>query len=173
MPRLEFARLCENAKVKFASLWRKWPRFDPREKSRPGQLAGLRHYVFWPTFALGLLSVACGPPPPGDVPSPPSDVLSGRLWVTTDDDAPRGDFRIFLADGTLVSDSCFETYRLSRWSREAEDRIRWEEDGRPINAQILALSENTLRIRLALSSGPEEHSYAAAQVPFVCPDMPR
>ena len=81
--------------------------------------------------------------------------------------------RIFLADGTLVSDSCWETYRLSRWSREAEDSIRWEEDGQAIHAQIVALSEDELRLRLALVSGSEHKRYEAAQAPFVCPDMPR
>lgn len=81
--------------------------------------------------------------------------------------------RIFLADGILVSDSCWETYRLSRWSREAQDRIRWEEDGQPIQARILSLSEDELRLQLALVSGSEEKRYKAAQVPFVCPDMPR
>ncbi|MCB9385967.1 MAG: hypothetical protein H6509_15260 [Bryobacterales bacterium] len=81
--------------------------------------------------------------------------------------------RIFLADGTLVMDSCWETYRLSTWERDGEERIRWEEDGQPIGAKILTLNETELRLELALVSSIVEKRYRAAEVPFVCPDMPR
>jgi hypothetical protein len=29
--------------------------------------------------------------------------------------------QVYLSDGTLISDSCFETYRLSSWRLEGEN----------------------------------------------------
>ena len=122
--------------------------------------------------AVFALFGCASPPTPAPEPPPP-DLLSGRVWVSADEGTPIGEMRIFLADGTLVMDSCWETYRLSTWERDGEERIRWEEDGQPIGAKILTLNETELRLELALVSSIVEKRYRAAEVPFVCPDMPR
>jgi len=57
------------------------------------------------------------------------DRLVGKVWVATDPSAAPGTIRIFLADGTLVMDSCGETYRLSEWKRIDDRHVEWTEDG--------------------------------------------
>ena len=42
---------------------------------------------------------------------------------------------IFLPDRTLMQDSCFETFRLSKWGA-AGNLIRWQEDTLPVEAEI-------------------------------------
>jgi hypothetical protein len=108
--------------------------------------------------------------PASDVPPP----LVNRVWTQSpaEQELP-GVMRIFLADGTLVQDSCWETHRLSRWRAEPGGRISWTEDGRTIGAEIVAISEHALVLRLQLAGGTEEQRYVAAAVPYVCPDVPR
>ncbi len=81
--------------------------------------------------------------------------------------------QIFLDTGVLVSDSCWETYRLSNWRREGENKLVWEEDGMAIEAEIVSLSDSELKLRLALVSETVDQTYQAARSPYVCPDMPR
>ena len=78
---------------------------------------------------------------------------------------------IFLADGTLVSDSCWETYRLSTWHQVSDTEISWEEDGMTISADIASLSADELVLNLKLVGGAEEQRFAPASVPYLCPDM--
>src|SRR5690606_3675735 len=47
--------------------------------------------------------------------SPTRRDLTNRVWVKEDDGGLPGVMRIFLSDGTLVQDSCWETHRLSEW----------------------------------------------------------
>lgn len=84
-----------------------------------------------------------------------------------------GVMRIFLSDGTLVMDSCWETYRLAKWQMESDSTVRWNEDGMDIRAAILAVTEDNLVLRLDLVQGSEEQHYKAALVPYVCPEMQR
>jgi hypothetical protein len=95
-----------------------------------------------------------------------------RVWVRSDTSELPGQMRIFLSDGALLMDSCWEVYRLSRWRREAGD-IVWTEDGREIRAEVLEASDERLRLRLQLTDGPREEAYRRAEVPFVCPEMAR
>jgi hypothetical protein len=81
--------------------------------------------------------------------------------------------RIFLSDGTLVQDSCWETHRLSEWKMSSPTAVTWNEDGIDITADILSVSADKLVLSLQLGSGTVEESYAAADVPFVCPDIPK
>jgi hypothetical protein len=81
--------------------------------------------------------------------------------------------RVFLADGTLIDDSCWETYRLSEWTMESDSTLRWQEDASEIRADILTLNEEALTLRLRLTSGTEEQRFVPATMPYVCPDMPR
>ena len=94
----------------------------------------------------------------------------GRIWVSTTPGHSRGTVMIFLPDRTLLMDSCFETYRVSKWGAEG-DRIRWIEDSIPIEATISLPNENELRLQLA--GQDRVQSFVVATVPTVCPDMPR
>lgn len=77
---------------------------------------------------------------------------------------------VFLPDRTLLMDSCFETYRLSQWG-VADDKIRWIEDTIPIEAEVVTPSKDELILRIA--GLDREQRYIAANVPYVCPDMPK
>jgi hypothetical protein len=91
---------------------------------------------------------------------------------TTSPDLP-GVMRIFLADGTLVMDSCWETYRLARWRMPTASELVWEEDGQEIRAEVESRGEE-LVLRLHLVDGTiKEERYRPASVPYVCPDMKR
>jgi len=101
-------------------------------------------------------------------------LLLNRVWVKQGDDgAVPGTMHIFLADGTMVSDSCWETYRLSKWQQLSETEISWDEDGTVISAAIASLTPEELVLNLHLAGGDEEQRFAPADVPYVCPDMPR
>ena len=98
--------------------------------------------------------------------------LLNKVWVRADSDASLpGPMQIFLGDGTLVSDSCWETYRLSKWQQVSDSAISWDEDGMTINADIASISDTELVLNLKLGSEVQEQRYTTATVPYVCPDM--
>jgi hypothetical protein len=98
--------------------------------------------------------------------------LLNKVWIRADTDAAQpGPMQIFLGDGTLVSDSCWETYRLSRWQQVSDSAISWDEDGMTINADITSLSATELVLSLKLGSDIQEQRFVTAEVPYVCPDM--
>ncbi|WDR03802.1 hypothetical protein PSQ19_07095 [Devosia algicola] len=100
--------------------------------------------------------------------------LLNRVWVRTDTgDGLPGVMQIFLADGTLVSDSCWETYRLSTWQQLSKTAISWDEDGVTINADIAELSDRELVLKLTLGSDIQEQHFTAASTPYLCPDIPK
>ena len=99
--------------------------------------------------------------------------LLNKVWVQQGESASPGTMQIFLADGTLVSDSCWETYRLSKWQQVSDTSISWEEDGMTINADISSLTADELVLSLKLGSEVVEQRFSPAVVPTVCPDMPR
>jgi len=138
------------------------------------------------TAVLGSMLAACdaAAPPPvaqtrGSAATVQPDALQpedrsrlpfvGKVWISTMPGSARGSLLIFLPDGTLVMDSCFEPYRLSRWGM-AGDHVRWLEDTIPIEAEVSVRFNNSLRLRI---SGQQERVYVAASVPYTCPDMPR
>jgi hypothetical protein len=98
--------------------------------------------------------------------------LLNKVWVRADatDDLP-GPMQIFLGDGTLVTDSCWETYRLSKWQQVSDTAISWDEDGMTINADITELTESALVLSLKLGSDVQEQRFVTGTVPYVCPDM--
>jgi len=98
--------------------------------------------------------------------------LTDRVWTKTDGDLP-GVMRIFLSDGTFVQDSCWETHRLSKWQLTSDTSLSWDEDGMEIAADIVSLTDAELVLNLKLGSSVQEEKYAAATVPFLCPDMPK
>lgn len=99
--------------------------------------------------------------------------LTNRTWLRTDPGSAPGSVQLFLDDGTLLTDSCFETYRLSHWHPEGERGLAWQEDGIDIAATIERVSAVELVLRLALRGGDEVQHFRDATVPYVCPDMPR
>lgn len=112
-------------------------------------------------------------PPPATVSAPeaqPDPAFVGRVWVSTTPGSARGSIIVFLPDRTLLMDSCFETFRLSKWG-VAGDKIRWLEDTIPIEAAVSVRGKDELRLQIV--GQDREQSYVAASVPYVCPDMPR
>ncbi|MBD8064225.1 hypothetical protein IC608_01880 [Devosia sp. PTR5] len=102
------------------------------------------------------------------------DLLVNKVWVRTDDSSGMpGSMQIFLPDGTLVTDSCWETYRLSRWEQVSDTAISWDEDGITINADIASLTDSELVLSLKLGSEVQEQHFAPATVPYLCPDIPK
>ncbi|HEV7345710.1 MAG TPA: hypothetical protein VGN60_08795 [Devosia sp.] len=98
--------------------------------------------------------------------------LLNKVWVRADaDENLPGPMQIFLGDGTLVSDSCWETYRLSKWQQVSDSAISWDEDGMTINADIASVSATELVLNLKLGSEVQEQRFVTATVPYVCPDM--
>lgn len=101
-----------------------------------------------------------------------SNPLLNKVWVRADaDDSLPGPMQIFLGDGTLVTDSCWETYRLSKWQQVSDSAISWDEDGMTINADIAELTETGLVLSLKLGSEVQEQRFVTATVPYICPDM--
>ena len=94
----------------------------------------------------------------------------GKAWLSTDSSAANGTIRVFLPDGTLLMDSCGETYRLARWTSIGDTQIAWEEDGAPIEADVTQAAADVLELRLHLRSEVKVERYRLAQVPYVCPD---
>jgi hypothetical protein len=128
---------------------------------------------------FGLCACEDGPVPllfedrTGAAPSGALEELVNRVWTQPDSADLPGVMRIFLADGTLVQDSCWETHRLSLWRMELGGALVWDEDGATIKADVVSLSEDELVLRLHLVGGAEEQRYVAAPVPYVCPDVRR
>ena len=98
--------------------------------------------------------------------------LVDRVWTRAGGDLP-GVMRIFLSDGTLVQDSCWETHRLSSWELTSDTALKWNEDGMDIAADIVSLTDAELVLSLKLGGSAVEEKYVTATVPFVCPDMPK
>ena len=98
--------------------------------------------------------------------------LVDRVWTKADGDLP-GVMRIFLSDGTLVQDSCWETHRLSQWQLTSDTALSWNEDGMEIAADIVSLSDAELVLSLKLGGGAVEETYIGATTPFLCPDLPK
>ena len=98
--------------------------------------------------------------------------LLNKVWIRADADAAQpGPMQIFLGDGTLVSDSCWETYRLSKWQQVSDSAISWDEDGMTINADIASVSATELVLNLKLGGEVQEQRFVTATTPSVCPDM--
>jgi hypothetical protein len=114
---------------------------------------------------------AATPPAPATA---PALSFADKIWVRSDSPDLPGVMRIFLSDGTLVMDSCWETYRLAKWRALPDNAVAWDEDGMEIQARVVEASETALVLRLALVGGETvEERYRKAEMPYVCPDMRR
>lgn len=96
-----------------------------------------------------------------------------RVWTRTDTTGLPGVMRIFLADGTLVMDSCWETYRLANWEAVSDSSVTWQEDTATIEATLVPSGEDELQMRLFLVSDTLVENYRSTEIPYVCPDMVR
>jgi hypothetical protein len=146
----------------------------------------MRNLARWTLVAALGFNAGCGQsqaPAPTPPPQPPAESSNaaelgqpadprfiGKIWISTTQGHARGSMLIFLPDRSLLMDSCFETYRISKWGAEG-DRIRWIEDRFPIEATLSMPNENELRLQVA--GQDRVQSYVTATVPYVCPDMPR
>jgi hypothetical protein len=99
--------------------------------------------------------------------------LTDRVWTKADDGGLPGVMKIFLSDGTLVQDSCWETHRLDKWELTSDTALKWNEDSIEISADIVSLSDAELVLNLKLVGGAQQETYVAATVPYLCPDMQR
>lgn len=99
--------------------------------------------------------------------------LTNRIWVKTGSDQLPGTIKIFLSDGTLVQDSCWETHRMSPWEMTSGTSVSWSEDGTEIRADIVTLTASELVLSLRLKGGAVEERYAPSPVPYLCPDQPK
>ena len=100
--------------------------------------------------------------------------LTNKVWVKAGDDAALpGVIKVFLSDGTLVQDSCWETHRLSPWQMTDAKSLTWSEDGMDIKADIVTLTADELVLSLKLKGGDVQEHYKPAPVPSACPDMPK
>ena len=103
-----------------------------------------------------------------------ADALVGRAWIETSPPSGLpGVMLIFLPGGTLLMDSCWETYALRKWTRTAPDAVAWDEDGARITATVVSVSASQLSLRIKAGKDSVEHRYSVAKVPYVCPDMKR
>ena len=109
----------------------------------------------------------------GEEASPLKRSFLNRVWVKEDKSGMPGVMRIFLSDGTLVQDSCWETHRLSEWKMTSETGVSWNEDGIDIAAEIVSVSADQLVLSLQLGGQAVEEHYTAADAPYVCPDLPK
>lgn len=106
-------------------------------------------------------------------PAARSESFTGKVWTATSAESPPGSIRVFLDSGALLQTSCFETYRLSNWRRINGSRIAWREDAAEIEAEIVATDSEHLTLKLQLGDAEEVETYRLAEIPSVCPDMPR
>lgn len=103
----------------------------------------------------------------------PSVTFTDRVWLRSDPGSAPGAMQAFLSSGTLLADSCFETYRLSSWRLDGDRELVWNEDGIDVRARIVSVDAGALVLRLELRGGDQEQHFSAATVPYVCPDLPR
>jgi hypothetical protein len=88
--------------------------------------------------------------------------LVNRIWQRAEADGAPGVIRIFLSDGTLVMDDCWETHHLSSWSCDRDGRLHWREDGKTIHARVKSLGLGRLVLLVDRRGGPVEEHYTAA-----------
>jgi hypothetical protein len=94
-----------------------------------------------------------------------------RVWQRMDTVDQPGLIRIFLSDGTLVTDSSWETHRLSSWTFGPDGGLAWNEDGKDIRARVKSLGLDRLVLAFDLKGGAVEEQYVAAPAPSAWPNL--
>lgn len=85
-----------------------------------------------------------------------------RVWSRASTATQPELMRIFLADGTLVSDSSWGPHQVAHWQQIGENKIRWDEEGSPILAEILKVSSSEMLMRVTRKAGTEDELYYSA-----------
>src|SRR5215469_3892088 len=118
---------------------------------------------------------AQSPLPQQAVAPTPSAQLIGRIWkIEQPLSGFVGSIYVFLENGTLLETSCKETYRIAKWSTDADSRtIQVVEDGQPaFTATILEAGGENVRLERKLRHGEtDELKLDAVTGEFVCPDL--
>jgi hypothetical protein len=123
------------------------------------------------TFLCGCeIAESPRPPAPADR-TVPAAALVNRAWRDTDEGAAPGSMRVFLEDGTLLMTSCAEVYRLARWEVLPDGRLRWDEDGRRVDATVVHQETDSLVLDLELGADRRLVHFATSSTPFVCRDQ--
>lgn len=100
------------------------------------------------------------------------DLLTNRLWMQTmPENGLPGVMMTFLSNGTLLQDSCWETYTLSNWKAPGAQKIMWTENGMPVFADIVSVSTVELVLDVGTGEAKLQRIFQAAKTPFDCPDM--
>jgi hypothetical protein len=123
---------------------------------------------------LGACAQKAPVPPPQTSAADGADALPsfvGKVWVSVTPGHARGSILVFLPDKTVLRDSCWEVFRVSKWGIISDTRIRWIEDTIPIEAEYSQPSPDELELRPVGTNSRE--NYVAISVPYVCPSMPR
>jgi hypothetical protein len=102
--------------------------------------------------------------------------LVGHIWrVEQPASGFLGTIYIFVADGTLLETSCKETYRIAKWSSDANSAqsIQVIEDAQPaFTGTILEQSATGIRLQRRMRHGEtDELKLSAVAGEFVCPDL--
>jgi hypothetical protein len=102
-------------------------------------------------------------------PAPPA--IENVIWFRDDAGAPPGEIRVFATDGSLLMDSCYETFRIARWRRVDGDTIAWTEDASEIIAEIANATASNLTLVLHLRNETVTQSWSRKDGEFLCPSI--
>lgn len=121
------------------------------------------------------IAISCKATPPPPTPPPPQQlVLLNKVWrVTAPPGKPLGSMYLFLPDGTLLMTSCVETYRLAKWSANADGTLTITEDAATTYRATYQAADRTAKLTFALKNDQMSVDLRVAETPFVCPDLRR
>lgn len=140
---------------------------------RPRCRAGLAGRLAVLAVAFGL--TACGRVDlpgvavPGIGGAATREMVVDRVWLAEDADAAPGSFLVFVSDGTLVMDSCGETWRMAPWRWVDGGTLVWEEDAATLRAEVAVVGRRELVLVLEPDGMNLTRSYRAAEAPMLCP----
>ncbi|MCB2096830.1 MAG: hypothetical protein KDE05_04295 [Parvularculaceae bacterium] len=100
----------------------------------------------------------------------PTERFANVAWAQDDPAAAPGSFRIFLADGSLIMDSCYETYRVARWRATGDATFAWTEDTSEISARIENLTDDKMTLVLKLANEEATLSFTRINGEVLCPE---
>ena len=124
---------------------------------------------------LGLAACARVGLPEVAIPGSGSDttrqMVENRVWIEEGDAAAPGTFLAFLADGTLVMDSCVETWRLAPWRWVEGSTLVWQEDAASLRAEVALVGGGELVLVMDPGGENASRSFTAARAPVVCGDL--
>ena len=146
------------------------PRSIRARSAGPGQ----RGWRVWFVAGAGLGLAACarvGLPEvavPGSGGKTTREMVENRVWIEEGGAAAPGTFLAFLSDGTLVMDSCVETWRLAPWRWVEGSTLVWQEDTATLRAEVALVGGGELVLVMDPGGENASRSFAAAQAPVVC-----